>query len=90
MNGINILVAVLVSAVINAAHTFYISSDMFVKTLSRPGESMGRLEVFIEMSRVTEGFWNRIFEGWLTGTMLSMGACIILLTWISYRTKASN
>ncbi len=92
MNAKNILKAFAISVVVNALYIFHISSSSFVAQGASIGldKSAGRLEAFIQASKMINGFWPRIVEGWAYSFGLCFISCLLLLLAIKQRTDSKS
>ena len=80
-NKINIAKAFFISTLCSIVYQYYFATAMFVHQFSTAEYIPSRLEAFIEASRVTLGFWPRVFEAWLQSFVLVFFACLALLWW---------
>ena len=83
VNILNIAKAFILSALLNAAYTFYVSSSAFQAQFSTNQNEIGKIEAFKIASEVVTGFWPRIIEGWFYGFAVTFITCIFLLLWVS-------
>ena len=85
MNIRNVIKAFVICVVINGIYAFYVSSSAFQiqgENLGL-GENAGKLEAFIQASRVIEGFWPHVIKGWVYPFGLSFTSCLLLLLMIT-------
>jgi len=89
---INIIKAIIVCAAVNAIYTYYTASSSFLSQAASGEQDMGRLELFIHYSEITQNFWPHIIKGWFYGFGLSLASCLLLLAWLGYKShnKSSN
>ncbi|MEJ2405234.1 MAG: hypothetical protein P8171_13230 [Candidatus Thiodiazotropha sp.] len=90
MNQKNILKALAISVVVNVLYTFYISSTSLIEQGKRLGfldEGTGRLGAFMQASKIIDGFWPHLIEGWAYSFGLSFASCLLLLLTISTSEK---
>ena len=86
MNAMNIIKATLICALVNTVYTFYVSTSVFVKQLAFEGQTMGRIEAFINTAEITENFWRHMIKGWSYSFGISLISCLFLLLWLSLKT----
>ena len=86
LNAINILKAVLICALLNGVHTFFVSTSAFQEHFRVSGEGeFGRFEAFLAASKSINEFWPNVLKGWATGFGLSFVSCVLLMLWLSKR-----
>ena len=82
LNLINLIKATVVCSVLNAIYTFIVASSSFQTQFFNEGKNYGRIESFIETSKMMEDFWPHVLKGWLDATGSALIICIILLLWL--------
>ena len=74
------LILVLISCALSSAFFYYyqISTVLMNNGLGQK-EGSGRIEAFIENSKIVTGFWPRVFEGWAFGFGIAFVACFMFI-----------
>jgi hypothetical protein len=83
---LNSLKVVLVCAVINTIYTYYMASSSFMAQAMSAEKDMGRFQLFMHYSEITENFWPHIISGWFHGFGLSLISCSLVLLWVNRKT----
>jgi hypothetical protein len=83
---VNTIIAIIVCAIVNGIYTFYTASTVFMSQAASGEKDMGRLELFIQASEITDNFWPHIIKGWSYGFSLSLASCLFLLLLLQIKT----
>ena len=89
-----LILALISCALSSAFFMFYQASTVFMANGLNQQSDPSRLEAFIATSRITTGFWQRIFEGWFFLFSIAFVACfmfmVLSLVLIPNKTNQSN
>ena len=79
MTIFKLIIALISSALSSALFYFYQISTVLMNNGLSHKEDPGRIEAFIETSKITTGFWPRVFEGWAFGFGIAFVACFTFI-----------
>jgi len=89
INLFNAIKAFIISALISATYTLYISTSDYQDQLAREGQEVGKIEALMHYSSLMD-VWSRLMSGWFHSFFVCFISCLLLMLWLKIPDKTSQ